>query len=297
MDARNPDSSQRCPVCLGAETGPYSTDRWAIDGKEYRLLRCGACGCVHTFPLPGDSVLERLYRTSFDYRWYQDHYDAKLRDCRIRVREYGPRLGKRVLDFGGGMGYFSKAAAENGLQSVTYDPFVSAQQPAGKDWDCVVALHVLEHSNDLDRTLAQIKDLLAPGGRIILAVPNFESLGYRKLGMRWTWAQPPLVHVFHFTAAGLLALLRRHGFGDLEPSYHERWDANISSDVEQVERFRWLDRHWGIPFLNRSAIYRRWIARRNSRYRFDALAHTLGRSAVDRSDLSELQIVGTLNER
>jgi predicted SAM-dependent methyltransferase len=159
----------------------------------------------------------------------------------------------------------------------------------------VAALHVLEHSNDLDRTLTRIKDFLVPQGRIVLAVPNFESLGYQKLGMRWTWAQPPLVHIFHFTAAGLLALLRRHGFGDLEISYHERWDANIVSDVEQVERFQSMEADWGKRHWNRIGIYRRWIARRNSRLRFEALNDALARNSDDWKELSELQVVGTLS--
>ncbi len=295
MGATDSESQSRCPICLSAQTVAYSADRWTVDATEYRLRRCNACGCVHTFPLPSDPVLEKLYRTSFDYRWYQDHYAAKLRDCRIRVEEYGNRLGERVLDFGGGLGYFAQAVAETGRQSVTYDPFVNARPPAERSWDCVVALHVLEHSNDLDRTLARIKDFLVPGGRVILAVPNFESLGYQSQEMRWTWAQPPLVHVFHFTAAGLQALLRRHGFDNLEVSYHERWDANVCSDVEQAEHFRRLEADWGRRHFNRIRIYRRWIARRNSRLRFAALDDAVARREENRNRLSELQIVGALS--
>ncbi len=292
-------SPASCPACLSTQLAPYLAERWTIDGAEYRLERCGSCGCAFTFPPPGDAALEKLYRTSFDYRWYEDHYQAKLCDCRTRVQEYRAQLGERVLDFGGGVGYFSKAASEVGLRSVTYDPFAdaAAAPPARHAWDCVVALHVLEHSNDLDRTLSGIKDFLVAGGRIILAVPNFDGLGYRSQGMRWVWAQPPLVHIFHFTAAGLRALLTRHGFGEPQVSYHERWDANNVADVDEAERFRALDAEWGRRYLNRSALYRRWIARRNSRRRFDALERALARPAADAKERSELQVVATLRDR
>jgi SAM-dependent methyltransferase len=285
-----------CPVCRGGESLPFDEQEWRVDGVSYRLLSCTSCGSIFTFPPPSDSTLENIYRTSFDYRWYQDHYEAKLRDCRIRIQEYGPRLGKRVLDFGGGVGYFSKAASEAGLESITYDPYVNASCSVEKYWDCVVALHVLEHSNNLDRTITQIKSFLTPGGRVIIAVPNGAGLGYQKLGMRWVWAQPPLVHVFHFTASGLKALLARHGFGNLEESYHERWDANLYCDLEQGEQFRKRDADWGRRPFKAFQPYRRWIARRNTQRRFEGLEKALVDYDPHNEAYSELQIIGTLKE-
>jgi hypothetical protein len=276
---------------------PFDEQEWRVDGVSYRLLRCTSCGSIFTFPPPSDSTLENIYRTSFDYRWYQDHYDAKLRDCRMRIREYEPRLGKRVLDFGGGVGYFSSAATEAGLESITYDPYVNAALPAGSHWDSVVALHVLEHSNNLDRTITQIKNFLAPDGRVIIAVPNAAGLGYQKLGMRWVWAQPPLVHVFHFTSVGLKALLGRHGFGNLEESYHERWDANLYCDLEQVEQFRQWDADWGRHPFNAFQLYRRWIARRNTQRRFKGLEKALATYEPQSDAYAELQVTGVLKRQ
>lgn len=269
-------------------------EKWDFDGVTYHLDLCNECRSAYTKPNPTDSTLEKLYRTSFNYRWYLDHYKTKLQDCRMRVQELGAFLGKRVLDFGGGMGYFSKAASEAGLESITYDPYVSSDLPSENNWDSVVALHVLEHSNDLDRTVTQISKFLAPGGRLIVAVPNFSSLGYQKHGMRWVWAQPPLVHVFHFTAAGLVALLSRHGFADIRVSYHERWDANRYCDVEYAKQFRKWDAAWGMRPFRAFPLYRRLIAYLNSRRRFRGLEESL-RNYDSTSDISaELQITAVL---
>lgn len=287
---------QQCSVCRAEASSLFSDQDWTISEQRYRLLTCQACYCTFTDPQPDDPVLENLYRTSFDFRWYQDHYDAKLQDCRMRIQEYGSRLGKRVLDFGGGVGYFSKAAAEAGLESITYDPYVNTALPVERRWDCVVALHVLEHSNDLDRTISQIKDFLAPGGRVIFAVPNASGLGYKKLGMGWVWAQPPLVHVFHFTAAGLQALLARHGFDNLEASYHERWDANLHCDLEHVEQFRAWDADWGRRPFNAFPPYRRWIARRNTQRRFEGLERALATYDPLSDAYAELQLTGVLKK-
>lgn len=240
--------------------------------------------------------MRAIYGTLFDYRWYRDHFDAKLRDCRMRVEEYRALLGQRVLDFGGGVGYFSQALREVGLESTTYDPYLSEAAPARNSWDSVVALHVLEHSNNLDQTVSEMKKWLAPGGRLILAVPNFSGLGYRELGMRWVWAQPPLIHVFHLTADGLIALLSRHGFEDIRTSYHERWDANAYCDVDHAEEFRRWDSLWGLRPFKFFALYRKSIARINAARRFAGLEKSLHRLDAFPADHAELQVTAVLNE-
>ena len=280
-----------CPVCHTVGLTRYSAEDWKVYGQMYTLAKCTACGCAFTSPMPDSAALKRLYSTAFDYRWYRDHYDAKLRDCRQRIMELRPVLGSRVLDYGGGVGYFSEAAREAGFFSVTYDPYVGgADVPALASWDAVVALHVLEHSNDLDATVARIKEFLVPGGRAIVAVPNFSGLGYRQQGMSWVWAQPPLMHIFHFTATGLKAIFSRHGFTNLEISYHERWDANRYCDVEHVEEFRVWDREWCKLPYNLIPFLRRRIARRNSDYRYEGLQRVLQHTDTHDDSLAELQI-------
>ena len=286
--------SQDCPICLAKSVQRFGSEEWSFFGQSYRLSNCPSCGGVFTTPLPDDETLRRIYHSSFDYRWYRDHFPAKLRDSLIRLAEYRPLLGRRILDFGGGLGYFSQAAREGGYQSITYDPFTDNSQVEKGNWDTVVALHVLEHTNDLDKACGKLKEYLAPGGRVILAVPNYTGNGYRRQGMRWVWAQPPLIHVFHFTAAGLVALLSRHGFTDIDASYHERWDANFHCDVQHAEQTRKWDMAWGMWPFSLLPPYRRLIAGINTRRRFNGLEESL-RNYDRTSDIhAELQITAVL---
>jgi SAM-dependent methyltransferase len=249
--------------------------------------------------LPGDQTLADVYATTFNYAWYRDHLPGKLADCRMRLKEYQERnlLGTRILDFGGGLGYFSQTACQLGYQSITFDPFVSESLPAKGVWNTLVAHHVLEHSNDLDRMLAQIKELLVSEGNVVIAVPNFSALGYKTLAMRWVWAQPPLLHIHHFSAAGLRALLKRHGFRNIQVSCHERWDANYYCDVRHARLFGLIGKLWGMPLLRRLEPYRRLVAAIATALRFRGLRLSIARPAADPGEYSELQIAAVAPRR
>ncbi|HRA80801.1 MAG TPA: class I SAM-dependent methyltransferase [Thauera sp.] len=285
-----------CVVCGQQGLRPYLPERtWPWREKTYRLVRCSACGSAYSDPLPDDATLADFYRRHFDYRWYADHWAAKLQDARMRVAEYLPKLtGARILDYGGGLGYFSQALREAGRESLTYDPYASGNDP-GSGWDAVAALHVLEHANDPAAAITRMKSRLRPGGTLLLAVPNFESTGYRQLGMDWVWAQPPIAHVFHFTARGLEQMLARLGFADVQCLYRERWDANHVADIERHRQSVYCDQVWGLQPLNRFAAYSHAVARWNARRRFAALA--LAERQDGRSeDKAELEIIARFSE-
>jgi len=244
--------------------------------------------------MPDDTVLARVYSECFDYRWYQDHYGAKLRDCRDRIDEYRPVLGRRVLDFGGGVGYLSAVLRDEGYESVTYDPFCRKDDQTVGLWDTVIALHVIEHANDPDRTLGEMKRLLAPGGNLILAVPNAAGRGYRERGMDWVWAQPPLIHTLHFTAAGLSALLERHGFAVESVTFAERWDANLCTDLERVTFHSMLDQAWSRQPWHGYPLYRKGCAMISSLLRSQGLRRARHGYNQVNTDYSELQIFARL---
>lgn len=284
-----------CAVCGQSGPQPYLPEcAWLWQGKTYRLVRCSACGSAFSDPLPDDAALADYYARCFDYRWYADHYAAKLRDARLRAAEYASKLeGRRVLDFGGGLGYQSQALRERGFDSLTFDPYAGADDPGG-GWDAVVGLHMLEHGNDPGMLLERMKSRLRPGGRLLLAVPNFDSIGYRRLGMAWVWAQPPIVHVYHFTETGLRRLLERHGFLDIRCSFHERWDANRVADVERHRLTAYCDQAWGLRPLNRLGSYRRAVAHLNAARRFSALKQALRQEGGTPGDRAELEILARL---
>ena len=282
-----------CPHCQSPRIANQNpAQSWAYGGETGTLLRCAACGGMWTFPAPSVALIQRLYKEEFNYRWYADHYPAKLLDAVHRVVQYralGVLLSRRqrVLDYGGGLGYFSQAARGFGYSAETRDPMYEqtsadvASAPA-VDYDVIACHHMLEHAIDPSHVLRDIRGRLRSGGRVILAVPNAGGRGYREQNTNWVWCQPPFIHIHHFTASGLRALVARAGFVVEAEHFFERWDANAVADLQLARLFRFWDAGW------QRAWWKWGAAQRNSLRRFAALVatHLLRREPpADRAEL------------
>jgi len=73
-------------------------------------------------------------------------------------------------------------------------------------FDLILLNHVLEHLEDPVPMLRAIRARLAPGGQLIIGVPNFASWQARFGGAKWFHLDVPR-HVHHFTPKALGVLL------------------------------------------------------------------------------------------
>jgi SAM-dependent methyltransferase len=83
-------------------------------------------------------------------------------------------------------------------------PFASGR------FDLVTAFHVLEHVPDPVRVLRRMLEWLAPGGLLVIEVPNAGGLGARLFGRAWSGLELPR-HLSHFTPATLARAVERAG--------------------------------------------------------------------------------------
>jgi SAM-dependent methyltransferase len=82
--------------------------------------------------------------------------------------------------------------------------------PTDAQFDLIIMFQVLEHIGEPVTLLKECAKRLAPGGRIIMNVPNFSSWQSRFAGSKWLHLDVPR-HLVHFTPQTLAATLERAG--------------------------------------------------------------------------------------
>lgn len=179
------------------------------------LITCASCGAGTTDPWPSQEALASAYAD-----WYRPAAgrftgagDAFLRRMRGTLARRLDRIAPpgRVLDVGAGDGALLDALRAQGrealgLELVSARPDIRAADIAEVEetgWAAVVFWHSLEHLPEPGRALARAAELLRPGGVLVVAVPNSDSLQARVFGDRWFALDLPR-HLVHLPAETLL---------------------------------------------------------------------------------------------
>jgi 2-polyprenyl-3-methyl-5-hydroxy-6-metoxy-1,4-benzoquinol methylase len=77
-------------------------------------------------------------------------------------------------------------------------------------FDRILLNHVLEHVYDPTALLTTCRNLLKPGGQIVLVTPNSQGTGHKHFGAFWRGLEPPR-HIFLYSPKTLADLARRAG--------------------------------------------------------------------------------------
>src|SRR5262249_37635696 len=93
-----------------------------------------------------------------------------------------------------------------------------------ESFDVVTMWQSLEHVHQPREVLQEAFRLLVPGGKLVVAVPNIDSLAYRWFGADWFGLDLPR-HLTRFTPMTLSLMLERTGFrlSALRMIRHSSW--------------------------------------------------------------------------
>lgn len=221
---------EACIVCGGPLAPAVARPRssYAPTGA-YRIDACAGCGAGATMPRPTPDELARCYEASYGYSAHDLIEPEKRRRAAALLEWSGVRTGK-ILDVGCMFGFLldeakraglepygielspgpARAAAERGhdVFTGTIEAFAAARPELR--FAAIFAQHVLEHVPDPRAFVATAKRLLEPGGRLVIAVPNFEARLRRIARSGWGWYQVP-VHLHHFSSRALHRLVADAG--------------------------------------------------------------------------------------
>ncbi len=230
-------SVERCPLCGSDE---YRT---AFTEGPYSVRRCRRCGLGFTSPRLEAQELAAMYGDDsywrsgspktlgyHDYRADEPLYLETFRRRLGFALAGGPR-GGRALDVGCAAGFCMAVLRERGfdVSGVEVSPTIAAhardrfgfdtvhvgtlqEAPfAEGSFDLITMWDVIEHVPDARALLSRARELLAPGGLLIVETQDIDSAFARALGPRWHHYKHA-EHIYHHTPSTVRRLLADAGF-------------------------------------------------------------------------------------
>lgn len=178
-----------CPCCESASVQTIGSSQ-----ATYRLMRCLCCHHGFTDPLPSKEDLNAYYQNFFFSPGAAETED-RLQDACASLEFMFGRLSKgdHFLDYGGGTGYYARAATHLGCEVTLMDvddaalKYAIERSPGLRiarcdedlevsEYAAIFLFHVIEHCRDPVALLEGLKRFLRPGGRVVIATPNGYSL-------------------------------------------------------------------------------------------------------------------------
>jgi SAM-dependent methyltransferase len=175
--------------------------------------------------------------------------------------------GLSVFDVGCGDGIFAERLAAFGMSvsGCEVDPIAAGRArakrvnvigkafedvPVGPEsFDIITMIHVLEHFHNPVGMLMKAAAMLKKGGRLIVVVPNADSLSRHVFGEHWAnWDVPR--HLFHFSGDTLKSVCEKAGLQTM--AIETRAHASIWIDsARSILGLKWLQ-DFGLPPFNRA---------------------------------------------
>jgi 2-polyprenyl-3-methyl-5-hydroxy-6-metoxy-1,4-benzoquinol methylase len=168
--------------------------------------------------------------------WWSNRFYA------ILARRYGAR-GSRLLEIGSGLGHlvgqledtFKTVAVDINHWALRQSVEVAAHTPmqvaSAEDlpfpdnyFGVVIIKHVVEHLPHPEKAIAELGRIIQPGGILILATPNLDSLLKPLKGERWIGYQDP-THINLRRPGEWLTLVRQAHFKTLRVFADGFWDV------------------------------------------------------------------------
>jgi SAM-dependent methyltransferase len=231
-------ASDKCPLCGTSAEACLRMVRDTISREAFDILFCPTCRIGITNPRPDD--LNLYYKV----RYYGSRHSFTASLCVQRRKRLVARVASkpgRLLDIGCGDGSFLIAERNagwrvfgtelHGTEQLPGCPIFRRPADAAEHgpFDCITMWHVLEHVPEPLHCLNELRQMLAPGGVLLLAVPDFGGWQAKLFGRHWLHADVPR-HLFHFTSDSLDKMLSVSGY-----QVTDRWHQEVEYDV-----FGWI---------------------------------------------------------
>src|SRR3954471_4301260 len=263
----------RCTACGGSAALAFVAKdlNRRITNEDFPYYKCSSCGLVFLDPLPPN--LGRYYPGSYhDIPRSVDELLSRRRGESYKLEALERVSGRRLLEIGPSFGAFAALAKQAGFDVKTIEmdeqccrfirdvvgipaehtsDVAAALRRAGR-YDAIAMWHSLEHLPNPWEVLDELPRHLEPGGSLLFATPNPESLQFRFFGPRWVHLDAPR-HVNLIPHGVLEERLRKAGMRRMYFTTEDSgarecnllgWIASSKMSIPRWERSRLASAAW-----------------------------------------------------
>lgn len=234
-----------CAVCGSSNTRALYSQRFVTmsDGSlfsGYDVVACDECGHCYADHLPSQEAFDRYYRDMSKYEMPtnglhsgpSEHDVARFKLLAGKFQRCMPNRTAKLLEIGCATGLLLSELRDAGYRDVLgLDPspmcarvandrygvkvitgVVSDTLPGVGPVDVLLLIGVMEHIRDLHAALTKMSDLLEPGGKVVIVVPDASMYAE---GDDAPFQEFSMEHINFFGPGCLSNLMARRGFSTL----------------------------------------------------------------------------------
>ena len=230
---------------------------YLVSGETFSLLHNAEYNILYTSPVPEniskyyeseDYISHSKEKKGFITFLYNSVRNISLKKKEILISSFG--LEKKVLDVGSGTGSFLSYCKTKGWKTFGVEPSKKARVIAKEaeidlvkelndiketNFSIITLWHVLEHIPNLSETIQILKSKLSKNGRLIIAVPNFESYDAKTYKQFWAAYDVPR-HIWHFSKKSISKIFERFNMDveKIEPMKYDSFYVSLLSEKHKT---------------------------------------------------------------
>lgn len=257
---------------------------FTVSQELFEIWHCDDCSIRFTQNVPKQEAIGRYYQSE-DYISHSDTSRGLINRLYRIVRKFTMMTKRKIvtsstglssgnlLDVGAGTGSFAAFMQQSGWTVSALEPDEAARKKAAvlhslqvadartlfelppSKFDAITLWHVIEHVHELHRYIEQLGALLAPEGRLFIAVPNYTSFDATHYDEFWAAYDTPR-HLYHFSPASMRILLKQYGLQikSVRPMWFDSFYVSLLSEKYKSGNPNLVKGFWNGAVSNAKAL-------------------------------------------